>query len=109
MFSPSLALDKSRINVDADSRRIAVRVASWGDVHSGHGPKVRMPRNVNVEAAHGGSAALDDGSFLPVANLPMGTLHADGNLSAAEARRIYEDTGRQVARVRYSVDDEGIR
>lgn len=107
-FLPSLDLSVQRIAVDRESRRIAVRVASWGDQHSGV-RGARMPRNVNVDAAHVGSALLADGSSLPVAQLPMGTLHADAGLSAAEARRVYEDTGRSVARVRYSLDDDGIR
>lgn len=108
-FEPSLPLADRRIVVDAESRRIAVRVASFDDVHSGHPGKVRFPRQVNVESAHVGIAKLSDGSDLSVAQLPMGTLHAAGGLSADEARQVYENTGRSVARVRYSVDAEGIR
>lgn len=109
MFDAALDLSDSRIVVDPDTRRIAVRVAEFGEVHSGHSGEVRVPRNVNVDAAHIGRVRLDDGEFLPVAQLPMGTLHATGGISAEEAAHVYENTGRSVARVRYSVDEVGIR
>lgn len=108
-FQPQLALDDARIAIDRSSRRIAVRVASWGEVHSGFGEKVRIPRKVNVDAAHVGSAELADGSRIRVATLPMDTIHAPTDLSAMHAASWYENTGKAIARVRYSVDDEGIR
>jgi hypothetical protein len=108
-FSPTLPLTDRRINVDLATRRIAVRIAGWNDAHSGLPGAVKMPRNVNVEAAHVGHVALEDGSTLPVANLPMGTMHAKQGLTAAQAAAMYENTGTSVARVRYSIDEEGIR
>lgn len=108
-FSPHLDLKGRRIAVDSESRRISVRVAAWDDVHSGYGQKVRMPRNVNVAAAHVGSADLADGSMIRVATLPMDTMHAPANMAALHAASWYENSGKGVARVRYSVDSEGIR
>jgi hypothetical protein len=108
-FSPALALEGRRINVDTESRRIAVRIARWDETHSGFGDKVRIPRKVNVDAAHVGVADLADGSSLRVATLPMDTMHAPRNLAALHAAGWYENSGKGVARVRYSVDDEGIR
>lgn len=108
-FQPTLSLAERRINVDPDSGRIAVRIARWEDAHSGLPGAVKMPRRVNVEAAHVGRARLEDGSDLAVANLPMGTVHAPQGLTAAQAAQLYENTGTSIARVRYSVDDEGIR
>ena len=86
-----------------------MRIAGWDDAHSGLPGAVRMPRNVNLEAAHVGHANLDDGSALAVANLPMGTMHAKQGLTAAQAAAMYENTGTSVARVRYSIDETGIR
>lgn len=108
-FAPTLPLTDRRINVDLKTRQIAVRIAGWQDAHSGLPGAVRMPRNVNLDAAHVGHAQLDDGSQIDVANLPMGTMHAKQGLTAAQAAAMYENTGTSVARVRYSVDDEGIR
>lgn len=108
-FSPNLELDGQRIAVDRDTRRVAVRVARWDEVHSGFGEQVRMPRKVNVDAAHVGVAELDDGSKVRVATLPMETMHAPRNLAALHAAAWYENSGKGFARVRYSVDDEGIR
>lgn len=108
-FTPSLDLDDRRVVVDLASRRIAARIASWDDVHSGHAQKVRMPRRVNVDAAHVGTATMDDGGSIRVATLPMHTTHAGADLSAAHAAMWYENSGTGVARVRYSIDEEGIR
>jgi hypothetical protein len=108
-FSPALALEGRRINVDPETRRIAVRIARWDETHSGFGEKVRIPRRVNVDAAHVGVADLADGSNIRVATLPMDTMHAPRNLAALHAAGWYENSGKGVARVRYSVDDEGIR
>lgn len=108
-FEPTLSLDEHRVNVDPATRRIAVRIARWEDVHSGFGQVVRMPRNVNVEAAHVGEARLDSGATLRVATLPMETMHAPKNLSALHAASWYENTGKGVARVRYSTDEVGLR
>jgi hypothetical protein len=108
-FDPTLSLSQRRINVDPATRRIAVRIASWNDAHSGIPGAVRMPKNVNLDAAHVGRALLDDGTDLEVANLPMGTLHAKQGLTAAQAAQMYENTGTSIARVRYSTDEEGIR
>lgn len=108
-FQPTLALDDARIAVDRDTRRIAVRVASWDEVHSGFGEKVRIPRKVNVDAAHVGNAELADGSKIRVATLPMDTVHAPRDLASLHAAAWYENSGKGIARVRYTVDDEGIR
>jgi len=108
-FLPRLSLGDLRINVDKMTRRIAFRIASWNDVHSGHEARVRMPRKVNVDAAHVGHADLEDGSRIKVATLPMHTMHAAADLSAAQSAIWYENSGTGVARVRYSIDDEGIR
>lgn len=108
-FQPSLELDGRRINLDPETRRIAVRVARWDETHSGFGEKVRIPRQVNVDAAHVGVAELDGGVSLRVATLPMETMHAPRDLASLHAASWYENSGRGVARVRYSVDDEGIR
>lgn len=108
-FQPSLSLDDRRMAVDPETRRIAVRIASWDDVHSGFGPAVRQPRNVNVDAAHIGQALLSDGSSIRVATLPAHTTHAPKDLSAMHAASWYENTGTGVARVRYSTDEHGLR
>lgn len=108
-FSPSLDLGDDRVRVDPVTRRVAFRIANWDDVHSGFDQKVRMPRNVNVEAAHVGHATLDDGSKVRVATIPMHTTHAPRDMSAMHAASWYEDTGKGVARVRYSTDERGLR
>lgn len=108
-FQPSLDLSEGRVVVDADSRRIAVRVANFGEVHSGFGEEVKVPRNTNVDAAHVGTALLADGSSTRVAVLPMHTTHAPTRLDALHAASWYENSGKGVARGRYSVDDSGIR
>lgn len=108
-FAPTLDISQLRINVDPESRRISARISRWDDIHSGFKGSVKSPRKVNVEAAHGGHALLADGSSIKVSNLSMGTLHADGSLSPEAARDIYENTGSQIARGRYSTDEEGIR
>jgi len=108
-FVPHLSLDAVRVNVDRATRRIAARIASWDDVHSGHAARVRMPRRVNVDAAHVGTATMDDGASIRVATLPMHTTHAGADLSALHAAMWYENSGTGVARVRYSIDDDGIR
>lgn len=108
-FSPHLPLDGRRVNVDRESRRISVRVARFGETHSGFGPEVKVPRNANLDAAHVGTAELADGSSLRVAVLPMHTTHAPANLAALHAAAWYENSGLGVARGRYSSDGEGIR
>jgi hypothetical protein len=108
-FSPQLKLEGRRIAVDEKSRRIAVRVANFGETHSGFGPMVKVPRNVNVDAAHVGVAELADGSSVRVATLPMHTPHAPADLNAMHAASWYEDTGTAIARGRYSIDDQGVR
>lgn len=108
-FSPQLKLEGRRIAVDEKSRRIAVRVANFGETHSGFGPMVKVPRNVNVDAAHVGVAELADGSSVRVATLPMHTTHAPKDLQAMHAASWYEDTGTAIARGRYSIDDQGVR
>lgn len=108
-FQPALSLDGRRVTVDRDSRRIAVRVANFGEVHSGFGPEVKVPRNANLDAAHVGTADLADGSSLRVAVLPMHTAHAPANLQALHAASWYENSGMGVARGRYSVDETGVR
>lgn len=108
-FTPQLPLDDRRVAVDPDSRRIAVRVASFGETHSGFGPEVKVPRNANLDAAHVGSAELADGSTMRVAVLPMDTAHAPANLAALHAASWYENSGKAVARGRYSSDEHGIR
>lgn len=108
-FSPALKFEGRRVAVDPGSRRIAVRVANFGETHSGFGPMVRVPRNVNVDAAHVGVAELADGSNVRVATLPMHTTHAPADLKAMHAASWYENTGTAIARGRYSIDDQGIR
>lgn len=108
-FKPSLPLVDRRINVDPDTRRIAVRVARWDETHSGFGEKVRIPRKVNVDAAHVGVTELADGITMRVATLPMETMHAPRDLASLHAASWYENSGKGLAKVRYSVDDEGIR
>lgn len=108
-FKPSLPLVDRRINVDPETRRIAVRVARWDETHSGFGEKVRIPRKVNVDAAHVGVADLGDGVTMRVATLPMETMHAPRDLASLHAASWYENSGKGLAKVRYSVDDEGIR
>lgn len=108
-FQPSLDLTGRRVKVDAESRRIAVRVASYGEVHSGFGEQVKVPRNANLDAAHVGTADLDDGSTLRVATLPMDTIHAPANLDALHAASWYEQSGKGIASGRYSSDEVGIR
>lgn len=108
-FDPTTPLGDRRIVVDLASRRISARIASFNDAHSGFKGAIKSPKNVNVEAAHVGHAQLDDGSSLAVATLPMHTMHAGQNLTAAHAAAWYENTGTAVARVRYSIDDDGIR
>lgn len=108
-FQPTLGLDDARIAVDRDTRRISVRVARWDETHSGFGEKVRIPRKVNVDAAHVGNAVLDDGSKIRVATLPMDTMHAPRDLGALHAAAWYENSGKGIAAVRYTADDEGIR
>lgn len=108
-FQPALSLDGRRVTVDPDTRRIAVRVANFGEVHSGFGPEVRVPRNANLDAAHVGTADLADGSSLRVAVLPMDTAHAPANLKALHAASWYENSGKGIARGRYSIDEHGVR
>lgn len=108
-FQPALSLDGRRVTVDPDTRRIAVRVANFGEVHSGFGPEVKVPRNANLDAAHVGTADLADGSSLRVAVLPMDTAHAPANLQALHAASWYENSGKGIARGRYSVDETGVR
>lgn len=108
-FQPNLDLEGRRVNVDRDSGRIAVRVANYGEVHSGFGPEVKVPRNANLDAAHVGTADLPDGSSLRVAVLPMHTTHAPANLQALHAAAWYENSGLGVAQGRYSTDDSGVR
>jgi len=108
-FKPALSLDDRRINVDPETRRIAVRVARWDETHSGFGEKVRIPRKVNVDAAHVGVTELGDGVTMRVATLPMETMHAPRDLAALHAASWYENSGKGLAKVRYSVDEEGIR
>ncbi len=86
-----------------------MRIAQFGEVHSGFGQQVKVPRNVNVNAAHVGVADLIDGSSLRVAVLPTDTVHAPADLSALHAASWYEKSGKGVARVRYSIDADGIR
>jgi hypothetical protein len=97
------------VNVDPESRRISVRVARFGETHSGFGPEVKVPRNANLDAAHVGTSELKDGSSVRVAVLPMNTTHAAPNLAALHAAAWYENSGLGVARGRYSADAEGIR
>lgn len=108
-FQPHLSLDGRRVTVDPDTRRIAVRVANFGEVHSGFGPEVKVPRNANLDAAHVGTADLADGSALRVAVLPMDTAHAPANLQALHAASWYENSGKGIARGRYSIDNTGVR
>jgi hypothetical protein len=108
-FQPNLDLEGRRVTVDRDSGRIAVRVANYGEVHSGFGPEVKVPRNANLDAAHVGTADLPDGSSLRVAVLPMHTAHAPANLQALHAAAWYENSGLGVARGRYSTDESGVR
>lgn len=108
-FQPTLPLDGRRVTVDPETRRIAVRVANFGEVHSGFGPEVKVPRNANLDAAHVGVADLEDGSALRVAVLPMDTLHAPADLKSLHAASWYENSGKAVARGRYSADESGIR
>lgn len=107
-FQPQIDLTDKRVAVDAETGRIAVRVAEFGEWHS-NGTGAKVPRDVNIEAAHVGNANLDDGSSLRVATLPMHTVHAPGDLDAMHAAAWYENSGTAIARVRYSVDDIGIR
>lgn len=108
-FQPALSLDGRRVTVDTDTRRIAVRVANFGEVHSGFGPEVKVPRNANLDAAHVGTADLPDGSSIRVAVLPMDTAHAPANLQALHAASWYENSGKGIARGRYSIDETGVR
>lgn len=108
-FAPSLDLTGRRVNVDRDGRRIAVRVARYGENHSGFGPKVPVPRNANLSAAHVGTEDLEDGSSVRVAVLPMHTPHAPRDLQALHAAAWYENSGLGIARGRYTSDDEGVR
>lgn len=108
-FQPALSLDGRRVSVDPDTRRIAVRVANYGEVHSGFGPEVKVPRNANLDAAHVGVADLADGSSLRVAVLPMDVKHAPPDLQALHAASWYENSGMGIARGRYSVDEQGVR
>lgn len=108
-LQPSIELGDDRVKVDADTRQIAVRVAQYGEVHSGFGPEVKVPRNANLDAAHVGNALLADGSSVKVAVLPMHTPHAPRDLNALHAASWYENSGTAVARGRYSEDDTGIR
>lgn len=108
-FSPSIDLGDRRVAIDPETRRIAVRVAKWDENHSGFGEVVRMPRQVNLDAAHIGHADLEDGSSIRVASLPMSTMHAPKDMQAMHAASWYENTGESIARVRYSEDEEGIR
>lgn len=108
-FQPNLALEGRRVTVERDTGRIAVRVANYGEVHSGFGPEVKVPRNANLDAAHVGTADLPDGSSLRVAVLPMHTAHAPANLKALHAAAWYENSGLGVARGRYSSDEHGVR
>lgn len=105
-FSPQLPLDERRINVDRESGRIAARIASWDSVYSG--TSIRVPRNINVDAAHIGDADTDEGT-IKVGVLSMDTVHAGDSLTAAQAAEWYANTGKQVAKGVYSVDDTGIR
>lgn len=110
-FAPSIALEGRRVAVEygKDARRIAVRIANFGETHSGFGPMVKVPRNVNVDAAHVGVADLSDGSSVRVATLPMHTTHAPTDLKAMHAASWYEHTGTAIARGRYSIDEHGVR
>lgn len=108
-LTPTLELGTRRVTVDEDTRQIAVRVAKFGETHSGFGPEVKVPRKANLEAAHVGTAELDDGTEARVAVLPMHTTHANPAKSALHAAAWYEQSGLGVARGRYSEDDEGIR
>ena len=106
-FDPVLDISKRRMVVDG--HRIAARIASWDNIHVGIPGAGKMPKKVNVDAAHIGVTTLDDGSDLPTAVLPLHTTHAPVNTSTAHAAAWYEDSGKRVARVRYSVDEHGIR
>lgn len=110
-FQPHLDLDLTgrRVAVDPQTRRISVRVANLGESHSGFGEQVRVPRNANLEAAHVGVADLEDGTSLRVAVLPMDTKHAPSDLEALHAASWYEESGKGVARGRYSHDEHGVR
>lgn len=108
-LAPALDLNGRRVNVDPDSRKIAVRVARYGENHSGFGPKVPVPRNANLNAAHVGTEDLEDGSSVRVAVLPMHTPHAPRDLQALHAAAWYENSGLGIARGRYTADDEGVR
>lgn len=106
-FEPTLDISKRRMVVEGN--RIAARIASWDDIHVGIPGSVRMPKQVNVNAAHIGVTELDDGSEIETAVLPLHTTHAAHGMDVEHAAAWYEDSGKRVARIRYSTDDIGIR
>lgn len=59
-----------------------------------------------LKFAHQGDTQLADGTTIKTANLGGDAGHADGNMTAAQARDFYGNTALQVARVRYSWDDK---
>lgn len=108
-LKPRLTLDDRRIHVDAATGHIAVRVANFDEHHSAFSQAVRSPKTVNLEAAHVGAVDFEDGTSTRVATLPMHTTHAPGELQAMHASSWYENTGKAIARGRYSQDETGIR
>lgn len=100
------------ITVTPDGR-VYGHIAAWGTCHTGQpkGPSVCVtpPHSATGYAHfHTGAILTAEGTTLAAGRFTMDTLHAGATLSAAEAQRHYEDTGRVVAEIRAGEDAHGI-
>jgi len=85
-------------------------IATWGTCHTGQPNQCVTPPHSATGYAHFHTGAIltAEGTQLAVGRFTMDTLHAGTTLSASEAQRHYEDTGRVAAEVRAGEDDTGI-
>lgn len=99
-----------RITIDADGRVFGY-IALRGSCHVGMEGCVTAPLGQSksgYEFAHQGETLTASGDMVRTAVIPGGIAHAGSGMDADEAGDVYANTGRQLMRVRYGEDANGL-
>lgn len=97
--------------MDAESGRIYGHLACFGECHRSIQTECVMAPRSRANYAHfhtSPAVRLDDGRFLPVGRLTVGTGHAGARLGGPAAAAHYDNTGTCFALVRVGEDAHGI-
>jgi hypothetical protein len=109
-FSPpeDIPTDR-RLTITADGR-VYGYIALWDQCHAGASGCVRPPKGspTGYEYAHQGFTLSASGEELRTAVIAGGTVHAPNNATSLQVPEHYENTGKQMMRVRYGEDNNGI-